>query len=436
MRTKLYRNKRHPADPASRIKRNLGPAATEPLLRIGNFKKQRLDVDVDWLRQWKAKTRIFYKNDALDFPNKREDNLDLDQHEMLPTRTAILEDIVEATSRIPVESEVTKSTSISAKNETELTQEPKIEEQRREDVEKTFTDLVRKLEIHFFHKPLEPEEQIPMNNWKNSMMQTDNGEEFDKNDGTKPKPFDEQSFKMSPKSQEKLVENAKMSYIKDEIASESVSQDPKIEKRGEALENGAMWSSMNETDGIEVGELLEPEDEVPVRNREDEEEFIIISENDRIKQKPFDEPDFKRTPKLRGRTPKKYFSFMEKPAENAREAQKSRVKQETMKTNGRTKRSTKIPKLTRYEKLDEDGDVVLEWDPSDDEEVIFKVTARTLGYVGIGFNEKSHMKGADILLAWVDDHTGVVNLLVSLSYPIVRRSRWPLIDRKVGRSVR
>ncbi|EFN82135.1 MOXD1-like protein 1, partial [Harpegnathos saltator] len=68
-------------------------------------------------------------------------------------------------------------------------------------------------------------------------------------------------------------------------------------------------------------------------------------------------------------------------------------------------------RFIRYEVLDEDGDVILEWDPLDEEEVTFKVTARTLGYVGIGFNEKTYMKGADILLAWVDDHTGAVNLL-------------------------
>ena len=69
--------------------------------------------------------------------------------------------------------------------------------------------------------------------------------------------------------------------------------------------------------------------------------------------------------------------------------------------------------FSRSEKLDEDGDVVLEWDPTDDENVTFRVTAKTLGYVGLGFNDKGHMMGADIVLAWVDDHTHVPTLLVS-----------------------
>lgn len=71
--------------------------------------------------------------------------------------------------------------------------------------------------------------------------------------------------------------------------------------------------------------------------------------------------------------------------------------------------------FSRSEILDENGDVVLEWDPSDEEIVTFKVTARTLGYIGIGFNEKSHMKGADLILAWVNDHTQQVSLLVNIS---------------------
>ncbi|XP_011301507.1 MOXD1 homolog 1 [Fopius arisanus] len=77
------------------------------------------------------------------------------------------------------------------------------------------------------------------------------------------------------------------------------------------------------------------------------------------------------------------------------------------------KRSASKLNFTRHEVLDEVGDVILEWDPSDEVIITFKVTARTLGYVGIGFNDKNHMKGADLLLAWIDDHDNSVNVLDS-----------------------
>lgn len=84
----------------------------------------------------------------------------------------------------------------------------------------------------------------------------------------------------------------------------------------------------------------------------------------------------------------------------------------------RERRSVKGVNFTRNEILDNDGDVVLEWDHTDDEIVTFRVTAKTLGYVGVGFNDKNHMKGADILVAWVDDHSGAVNLMVSICLKI------------------
>ncbi|XP_057320432.1 MOXD1 homolog 1-like [Microplitis mediator] len=79
----------------------------------------------------------------------------------------------------------------------------------------------------------------------------------------------------------------------------------------------------------------------------------------------------------------------------------------------RFRRDVKGVNFTRHEFLDDNGEVLLEWDPSDEEVVTFKVSAKTRGYIGIGFNDKGHMKGADIILAWVDDHSGVVNLLDS-----------------------
>lgn len=316
MRTMLYsRNKRHPMDPvARRIKRSL--EKDEPLLRIDNFKKQRLDIDKDWLKQWKANKKIiFYKNDALDYPNKQEENLNPDQHEVFSS----------------------------------LTQNLKLED--------TSTVL------------------------------------------------------------ENAAENSQLNV-----------SDPIIEEQEETLEDGLTME--NQTDIEELtAEVLEPEEELLEESLKDSEEmesednsqFEIISENERIDPKSFIDPSFKRTPKLWGsRVPKKYFP--EKPTKDVRGA-KSHVKDETAMRSRRSVNqrvnenmsNARQWRFSRYEKLDDNGDVILEWDPSDEEEVIFKVTARTLGYVGIGFNEKISMKGADILLAWVEDHTGVVNLLVSRS---------------------
>ncbi|XP_014227450.1 MOXD1 homolog 1 [Trichogramma pretiosum] len=69
--------------------------------------------------------------------------------------------------------------------------------------------------------------------------------------------------------------------------------------------------------------------------------------------------------------------------------------------------------FTRRERLDDNGDVILEWDPIEPENVTFRLTARTLGYVGLGFNDKSNMLGADIVIAWVDDQTHQAMILDS-----------------------
>ncbi|XP_011497249.1 PREDICTED: MOXD1 homolog 1 [Ceratosolen solmsi marchali] len=99
-----------------------------------------------------------------------------------------------------------------------------------------------------------------------------------------------------------------------------------------------------------------------------------------------------------------------------REPKKFKLKHEkdSFIINKRSKRNEpKMAKFTRYERLDEEGDVVLEWDPSNDENVTFRLTGKTLGYIGLGFNDKGYMMGADIILAWVDDHTHVTTLLDS-----------------------
>ncbi|KAK0175590.1 hypothetical protein PV327_009330 [Microctonus hyperodae] len=110
------------------------------------------------------------------------------------------------------------------------------------------------------------------------------------------------------------------------------------------------------------------------------------------------------------RTPKKYHSY--ENYEKSQKIPKKFTKNESTEYY-RQKRSIVNVNFTRHEILDINGHVLLEWDPSDDQIVTFRVTAKTLGYIGIGFNENNHMKGADIIIAWVDDHSGEVNLLDS-----------------------
>lgn len=82
----------------------------------------------------------------------------------------------------------------------------------------------------------------------------------------------------------------------------------------------------------------------------------------------------------------------------------------------RAKRDTgnnyELYQWTHAEVLDRRGDVVLRWQPRH-QEILFRVEARTRGYVGIGFSPDGGMEGADIVLGWVDDRTGQGYLLVS-----------------------
>lgn len=64
------------------------------------------------------------------------------------------------------------------------------------------------------------------------------------------------------------------------------------------------------------------------------------------------------------------------------------------------------------ERLDDNGDVVIRWVDSDSS-ITFRLEAKTLGYVGLGFNSAGNMKGADLVVAWVDDNNGIAKILVS-----------------------
>ncbi|XP_076272907.1 MOXD1 homolog 1 [Rhynchophorus ferrugineus] len=60
--------------------------------------------------------------------------------------------------------------------------------------------------------------------------------------------------------------------------------------------------------------------------------------------------------------------------------------------------------------LDSDGFVVLKWQPRH-QEILFRVEARTLGYVGLGFSPNGKMEGADMIIGWVDDDSHKAVLL-------------------------
>lgn len=74
--------------------------------------------------------------------------------------------------------------------------------------------------------------------------------------------------------------------------------------------------------------------------------------------------------------------------------------------------SNEASQWTHREVLDGVGNVVLRWQPRH-QEILFRVEARTLGYVGIGFSPNGGMEGADMVLAWVDDRSLRPYLLVS-----------------------
>lgn len=67
---------------------------------------------------------------------------------------------------------------------------------------------------------------------------------------------------------------------------------------------------------------------------------------------------------------------------------------------------------THSENLDKNGSVILRWQPRH-QEILFRVEARTRGYVGFGFSPDGKMENADIVIAWVEDHTKKSFLLVS-----------------------
>ncbi|KRT85887.1 hypothetical protein AMK59_1598 [Oryctes borbonicus] len=61
-----------------------------------------------------------------------------------------------------------------------------------------------------------------------------------------------------------------------------------------------------------------------------------------------------------------------------------------------------LSQWTHWEYLDDEKNILLRWQTRH-QEILFRVEARTLGYVGIGFSPNGGMEGADITMGWVDD---------------------------------
>ncbi|KAJ6646047.1 MOXD1 like 1 [Pseudolycoriella hygida] len=65
----------------------------------------------------------------------------------------------------------------------------------------------------------------------------------------------------------------------------------------------------------------------------------------------------------------------------------------------------------RTEVMDGNGLYILDWKIVE-KEIVFRVTANTRGFIGLGFSLKSgKMSDADLVLAWVDDRTGKPTVL-------------------------
>lgn len=82
------------------------------------------------------------------------------------------------------------------------------------------------------------------------------------------------------------------------------------------------------------------------------------------------------------------------------------------------------------ERLDENSDVILRW-VNTDSTITFRLEAKSHGYVALGFNSARNMRGADLVVAWVDDKYGNAQILVSA--PVIAFSRYPTRSEEVLR---
>jgi len=82
--------------------------------------------------------------------------------------------------------------------------------------------------------------------------------------------------------------------------------------------------------------------------------------------------------------------------------------------NDASKNSVRHQNWKRLEIMDGNGLYLLQW-WLHEKDIYFRVTVNTRGFIGLGFSRRDgRMSSADMVLLWVDDHTGKANALVRL----------------------
>ncbi|XP_012253301.2 MOXD1 homolog 1 [Athalia rosae] len=379
------RNKRETETPAQ-------VAEEGAFYKFGNFKKQRLEVDEGWNEKStedkaqgnQAKKVFIEKDDGLNFENKREENLDSNHYEI-------------------VQKETITSASI----------EPESEPKHKGKGKKVLLEKNDGLEVE--NAAEEPHDRTPAD--FETITTTPSPDRIENSDSKE---------EFLPEFQSGYIEAVDMDGTEVPASLETKSSSKKLE--AQVFEGTEEEDENNVTNSVASSEIEEAE----FWREEDVDldiELVTDRSEDASSEKSWRNPSLKRNPKaLGGQVPKKYaptgkaVKLRQKPSNK-----EPTTSYFTLTANAtRTKRSAKKPRFSHREVLDNDGDVILEWDPSDEEIVTFRVTAKTLGYVGIGFNDKSHMKGADLLLAWIDNHNGNVNLLDS--HGVEERNAAPVTD--------
>ncbi|XP_015598813.1 MOXD1 homolog 1 [Cephus cinctus] len=396
MKTLAYR-RNHPRNlRRSRARRNAPP---EPFYSLSNFKKQLLDIDEKTGRGYdakKSKMVFIGKDDGLDFPN--------DQENSDPREYSVEIDNDTAPRRKTKKVIIKGNDALDFPNDQEdnnfedkwiLTEEfdapgflPETVDSKSS--KEVITDT-NGTDIQNFVKDVED----PVTLGKTIFIEKDDGLDF---------PNDREE-NLNPDQHEPVPTEAQS-----DDENSTISMNVLIEDLEVPTELVSVWESLSKPiipkEAADMTSKTEPESMIEIDETEDENEDDIDSAFEMVGDLALNGPAIKVLPKIGNRVPKKYVPTS-KELKIANKPARERL------VHSRHARSVPEPSFTRYEKLDDDGIVILEWDPSDEDFVTFRVTAKTRGYVGIGFNDHNHMMGADIILAWVDDDSNAVNLLDS-----------------------
>jgi DOMON domain len=62
-----------------------------------------------------------------------------------------------------------------------------------------------------------------------------------------------------------------------------------------------------------------------------------------------------------------------------------------------------------------DENCTLLWNVGTDNEVVFEVQARTFGYVGVGFSQKGELSGSDVVVVWMNNGDGFIEVSMEIN---------------------